>query len=106
MHRLTSWLKDVPEKAMVLIGAWPTLAASLTAVLVAVGTEIVPKLPGDWPVKAAAWIAVALGIITAVSAAVARVTPILNERDKGLLAPPVPPAPPLGRPFPKPGERI
>lgn len=99
------WLKDLPEKAMVLLSAWPTLAASLTAVLAVVGTELVPKLPGDWPVKAAAWVAAALAVITVVSSAVARVTPILHPSEKGLL-PTEPPPAKHGTPFPKPGDRI
>jgi hypothetical protein len=99
------WLKDLPAKAMVLLSAWPTLAASLTAVLAVVGSELVPKLPGDWPVKAAAWVAAALAMIGVVSAAVARVTPILHPSEKGLLPLELPPAK-HGAPFPRPGERI
>lgn len=100
---MSAWLKDLPKKAMVLLSAWPTIAASLTAVLAVVGTELVPQLPGDWPVKAAAWVAAAVGMIAVISAAVARVTPILHPSDKGLLPKPLPP-PNQGRPFPRPDQ--
>jgi hypothetical protein len=88
---MVEWLKDVPAKAAVLIKAWPTFAASITAVLAVLAQDVVPHLPGGVAVKVLAYMAAAAAAVAAVSAAVARVTPILFPEEKGIL--PLPEAP-------------
>lgn len=94
---MPEWLKDLTAKPVaalrVLVGAWPTWGAALTAVLTAVATEVVPLLPAPTGVKVAAWVALALGVIASISKAVSQVTPIVYQDEAGLL--PLPAAPAL-----------
>jgi hypothetical protein len=85
--KVRTWLADVPAKAKVLLGAWPAWAAAATATLGAFGDELVPLLPDHWAVQIGGAVAVVLAAIGVVSAAVARVTPILYPEQKGLLPP-------------------
>lgn len=63
------------EKVKVLLNAVPAWGATATAVLTFLATYVVPKLPGDWPVKAGAFVAAALGFVATVVSVVSRVTP-------------------------------
>lgn len=90
---MSDWLKDVPAKALVLLKAWPTFAATITAVLAVVAQDVVPHLPGGVAVQVLGYIASALAAVAAISAAVSRVTPILFPSEKGIL--PLPDAPAL-----------
>jgi hypothetical protein len=83
--KVRAWLAEVPAKLKVLLGAWPTWAAIVTATLGAFGDEIVPLLPDHWAVQIGGFVATVLAGVAAVSAAVARVTPILFPEQKGLL---------------------
>lgn len=84
-------LRDLAVKilagARVVAGAWPTWAAAATGLLTLVSTALVPLLPGGWATRVAAWTAAGLGAVAAVSAAVARVTPVLYGDARGVLAP-------------------
>lgn len=91
ISRAWAWVRTVPAKARVLVGAWPSWAAAASATLAIVGAELVPLLPGGWQARAAGYIATALGAIAFISAAVARVTPIVFPTQKGLLARPASP---------------
>jgi hypothetical protein len=73
-------------KLRVMVGALPTWLAALTAVLTVVGTEIVPLLPGGWPVQAGGWVVVALAVLRTAGEVVARVTTVLPEQ-RGVLSP-------------------
>jgi hypothetical protein len=93
MSKFTVWAKTLPAKAKVLLKAWPTWAAVITGVVSVVAQDVIPHLPGDWPVKAAAYVAAGISILAAITAAVSRVTPILFPEEKGIL--PLPEAPVL-----------
>lgn len=84
---LVAWLSLVPAKARVVVASWPARAAAGTAVLTVISIEVVPLLPGPWAVQVGGWITTMLGAIAVVSAAVARLTPILFPEDKGILPP-------------------
>jgi len=83
--RARAWLATAPAKARVIVASWPARAAAAVAVLTTLSVEVVPLLPGGWATKAAGYIAAALGAVAWVSAAVARLTPILFPAQKGVL---------------------
>lgn len=78
-------MNDFWKKAGVVLKALPTRAAAVVALLTTVSLEVVPVLPVTWQLKVGAWVASAIGGITAVVAVISRVTPILWPEDKGLL---------------------
>jgi hypothetical protein len=88
LDKIRNWLSDVRAKAKVLATAWPAWAAAITSVVTFLSVELVPRLPGDWPLKAAGWLAAVVVAVSWISAAVARVTPVLFAENQGLLAPP------------------
>lgn len=88
LEKVKGWVRDIPAKLRVLVGAWPAWAAMITLLLGVAGDEIVPRLPGGWPVQVGGWIAGALVFVGVVSAVVARVTPVLFPQNRGLLADP------------------
>jgi hypothetical protein len=88
---MPDWLTNLRARARVLLTAWPTVAASLTALIGVLTAEVVPQL-GGWAPKAAGFLVAAGAFVAAVSAAVARVTPILYPSEKGLLPLPEQPA--------------
>lgn len=75
------------EKYNVVLKALPTHLAIATALLTAVGTELVPLLPEVWAVRVAAVIALGLGVVAAVTKVVSSVTPV-PEVAEGVLLPP------------------
>lgn len=73
------------EKVKVVLKAVPTWGAAVTGLLTAVSTEVLPRLPVTWELKASAYVAAALGVVAAVVKTVGSVTPVLYSEDKGLL---------------------
>lgn len=60
----------------VLLAALPAKLAAVQALLVAVAAGVVPLLPVNVAVKAAAWIATALACLAAIIRVVSSVTPV------------------------------
>lgn len=74
------------DKVKVLLGAVPTYGAAAVGVLVALQSEVIPLLPENLALRAAAWVGTAAGIIGAVVAVVSRVKPA-PAAERGLLPP-------------------
>ena len=79
-------MTDFWKRVAVLLAAVPAWGAAAQSVLTAVAVSVVPLLPGEWQVRAAAWLAVAAGWVVTVVKVVARVTPVLPSQ-QGLLPP-------------------
>lgn len=88
MEKLSAWAGTVWAKTKVVLGAWPTWAAGITAVVTGLTIQVVPELPGPWGVKVLAGLAALGTVVRVVSHVVAIVTPVLFPENRGLLAPP------------------
>lgn len=77
-------MSEFLRKVGVLLAAVPAWGAAVQSALTVVATEVVPLLPGDWQVQAAAWVAVALGWVVTIVKVVSRVTPVAPAA-RGLL---------------------
>lgn len=73
-------------KVRVLLSAVPTYGAAAQTVITAVSAAVVPVLPVHVGVKVAAYLAAAAASVTAVVKVVSRVTPVVDEAEKGLIA--------------------
>lgn len=73
------------EKVRVLLKAVPAYGAVVVAALTAVSTQVIPELPGPVGVKVAAVVAAVGAFVQTVVSVVSRVSPIVDEAEKGLV---------------------
>lgn len=78
-------LRVLRAKVAVVVRAVPAWGQAASVALTAIGTQVVPLLPGPWQVQAGGYVVVALGVVQSIVSVVARVYPIMFPDEKGLL---------------------